>query len=64
MAQPEPMRRWVRWLVVRVLAFAIRRRPAAITDLRLVLARAFPRRPEEEMDDLWWEARERAVEGR
>lgn len=56
----RPMRPWIRWVVVRVMAFAIRRGSGSLVDLRGVLDRSFPRRCPRETGEIWNEAAERA----
>ena len=58
--ETRPMRPSIRRLMVRVLAFAIKRRPGRLPELRHAVDRAFPRRCPQETGDIWRDASERA----
>lgn len=60
--ETRPMRPWIRRAVVRILAFAIRVRPARTLDLRYAVDRAFPHHCPQETGEIWREAYERAIE--
>ena len=52
----RPMRPWLRRLVVRILAYAIQRRPDHLLELRHAIDRAFPHRCPQETGEIWREA--------
>lgn len=56
LGRPRPMRRWIRWVIVRALRFAIRRRPEHVLELRQGLERFIGRHRPMETPGLWREA--------
>lgn len=54
--KPRPMRRWIRGVIVRVLRFAIRRKPDRVLGLRCGLERILRHRELAEIALIWHDA--------